>query len=87
MEVLDGRRSGPRHAVPWSARNPEDAAHDDLRRVYNAMIDKRPALVARRRDVADVIAAVNFGRESGVRSPSVVARTAGPASARWTAGS
>jgi hypothetical protein len=29
------------------------------------MIDKRPALIARCADVADVIAAVNFGRDNG----------------------
>lgn len=37
--------------------------YDDARKVYNAMIDKRPLLVARCVDVADVIAAVNFARE------------------------
>ena len=42
---------------------PGDAAYDTARRVYNRMIDKRPALIARCVDVADVIAAVNFARE------------------------
>ena len=37
--------------------------YDEARKVYNAMIDKRPLLIARCADVADVIAAVNFGRE------------------------
>jgi FAD/FMN-containing dehydrogenase len=39
------------------------AGYDEARRVYNAMIDKHPALIARCVDVADVIAAVNFARE------------------------
>jgi FAD/FMN-containing dehydrogenase len=43
---------------------PEDAAYDDGRRVYNAMIDKHPALISRCTDVADVIAAVNFARNN-----------------------
>ena len=43
---------------------PGDANYDDARRVYNAMIDKHPALIARCTDVADVISAVNFGREN-----------------------
>lgn len=43
---------------------PGDAAYDSARKVYNAMIDKRPALIARCVDVADVIAAVQYGREN-----------------------
>ena len=42
---------------------PGDAGYDDARKLYNAMIDKRPALIARCVDVADVIGAVNFARE------------------------
>src|SRR5438105_589410 len=43
---------------------PEDAFYEEARKVYNAMIDKRPALIARCVDVADVMHAVNFGREN-----------------------
>ncbi len=42
---------------------PGDASYDNARQLYNAMIDKRPAFIARCVDAADVIAAVNFGRE------------------------
>src|SRR6202049_3016375 len=42
---------------------PSDAGYEQAARVYNAMIEKRPALIARCVDVADVIAAVNFARE------------------------
>jgi FAD/FMN-containing dehydrogenase len=38
--------------------------YDEARKLYNAMIDKRPLLIARCVDVADVIAAVNFGRDN-----------------------
>ena len=41
-----------------------DAGYDEARKLYNAMIDKRPLLIARCADAADVIAAVNFGREA-----------------------
>src|SRR5260370_38455020 len=43
---------------------PGDEGYDAARTVYNGMIDKRPALIARCADVADVIAAVNFAREN-----------------------
>ena len=45
---------------------PHDADYDAVRAVHNGMIDKRPALIARCADVADVIATVNFARERGV---------------------
>ena len=41
-----------------------DAEYDQARKVYNAMIDKKPRLIARCADVADVIASVNFAREN-----------------------
>jgi FAD/FMN-containing dehydrogenase len=43
-----------------------DAGYAEARSVYNAMIDKRPLLIAKCADVADVITAVNFGRETGL---------------------
>ncbi len=43
-----------------------DREYDEARKLYNGMIDKRPRLIARCVDVADVVAAVNFGRESGM---------------------
>jgi FAD/FMN-containing dehydrogenase len=46
---------------------PGSPAYDNARKVYNAMIDKKPRLIAKCVDVADVIAAVKFGRSSGLR--------------------
>ncbi|WP_274476003.1 FAD-binding oxidoreductase [Mangrovimonas aestuarii] len=43
---------------------PEDTEYDETRKVYNGMIDKRPGMFVMCVDVADVIAAVNFGREN-----------------------
>ena len=45
---------------------PGDADYDAVRALYNGMIDKRPRLIARCVDAADVIAAVNFGRDEGL---------------------
>ena len=43
-----------------------DSGYDQARAVYNAMIDKRPAAIARCRDTADVISCVRFAREHGI---------------------
>ena len=40
-----------------------DSRYEQACRLYNAMIDKRPRVIARCSDVSDVIAAVNFGRD------------------------
>lgn len=42
---------------------PGDVGYDDARKIYNGMIDKRPALIARCAGAADVIACVKFARE------------------------
>jgi FAD/FMN-containing dehydrogenase len=45
---------------------PGDEGYDAARTIWNAMIDRRPALIARCRGAADVISAVNFAREHGL---------------------
>jgi FAD/FMN-containing dehydrogenase len=45
---------------------PGEPDYDEVRKVYNAMIDKRPRMIARCSDVADVISCVNFARENEV---------------------
>lgn len=43
---------------------PGDKGYDAARKIYNAMIDKRPRLIARCVDVGDVMTAVNFARQN-----------------------
>jgi len=45
---------------------PGDPGYDEARKVYNGMIDRRPRLIVRCADTADVITAVNFGREQKI---------------------
>jgi FAD/FMN-containing dehydrogenase len=45
---------------------PADPSYDRHRRVWNGSIDRSPALIARCRGVADVIAAVGYARDSGL---------------------
>src|ERR1043165_6094118 len=59
IAALRGRLGGPLLA-------PGDDAYDTARRVWNGNVDRRPALIARARDAADVHHAVNFARNHGV---------------------
>lgn len=56
VERLSRRMHGP-------VLRPKDRGYDDARRIYNGMIDKRPAMIARCWSPDDVVAAVNFARE------------------------
>ena len=45
---------------------PQDQGYNDARKVYNAMISKRPRMIVRCVDVADVIQCVNFARKNNI---------------------
>src|SRR5215218_10559892 len=45
---------------------PADRAYDDVRRVHNGLIDKRPGLIARCSSTDDVVVAVSLARRLGV---------------------
>ena len=45
---------------------PDDPEYDDARRVYNAMIDRRPHVVIRRAGTEDVVVAVDYARANGL---------------------
>jgi len=45
---------------------PGDETYERARKIWNGMFDRRPALIARCAGAADVIAAVNYARESGL---------------------
>jgi FAD/FMN-containing dehydrogenase len=45
---------------------PGNGAYDSARQIWNAMIDKRPAIIARCATTSDVVRAVNFARDKGL---------------------
>jgi FAD/FMN-containing dehydrogenase len=46
--------------------DPAHSAYDTVRRLHNGLVDKRPALIAECRGVADVVDAVKFARAQGL---------------------
>ncbi|MFT5219718.1 MAG: FAD/FMN-containing dehydrogenase [Planctomycetota bacterium] len=51
-------------AIQGIALAPEDEGYEKARKVWNAMIDKKPALIVRCQSSADVVAAVNYARQA-----------------------
>ena len=58
--------AGLRTKIRGDIIQPGDPHYDTARKVYNAMIDRHPALIVRCVDVGDVISAVDFGCENGL---------------------
>ncbi len=54
------------HSFKGRLIGPHDADYEDARAVFNAMIDKRPGLIARCADAGDVAAVVGFARDHGL---------------------
>ena len=61
---------GLRPKIGGEVITPEDSSYDEARRVWNGMIDRHPALIVRCASTDDVVAAVNFGRDNGLRDLS-----------------
>jgi len=59
---IDQLRSGVRGTIV----QPGDAEYESARRVYNGMIDRRPAAIVRCADTADVMAAVDYARTNSL---------------------
>ena len=55
-----------KHRLQGELIRPQDGTYEAARAVWNGIIDRRPALIARCAGVADVVAAVNFAREHGM---------------------
>ncbi|OTW18667.1 FAD-linked oxidase, partial [Vibrio parahaemolyticus] len=44
---------------------PTDSNYDEVRQIWNGMIDRKPSLIARCKSADDVVMAVNFARDNG----------------------
>ena len=62
-ETIDAFRQQLRGPV----LTPEDPGYEDARKVYNAMISRKPRLIAKCADPADVMAAISVAREHSLR--------------------
>jgi FAD/FMN-containing dehydrogenase len=56
-----------RRAFRGPVLSPDDDDYDEVRRIWNGMFDRRPALIARCLDADDVSAALRFARDTGLR--------------------
>ncbi|MEM9443054.1 MAG: FAD-binding oxidoreductase, partial [Pseudomonadota bacterium] len=63
MNDIETLRSNVRGQVLQS----NDEGYDEARSIWNALIDRRPAVIVRASGVADVVAAVRFGRANGLQ--------------------
>jgi FAD/FMN-containing dehydrogenase len=66
LEIDSVRVDALRASLRGTLIGPNDAGYHEARAVWNAMIDRMPALIARCIGTADVIACVNFARETGI---------------------
>ena len=62
--MLDLRSDALAHTLTGPLIVPGDADYDEARQVWNGMIDRRPAMIARCQTAEDVVACVNFARQN-----------------------
>ena len=48
---------------------PGDNEYEESRKIWNGMVDKRPAIIARCAGTQDAVKAVNFARDNGIQRP------------------
>src|SRR5262245_14223588 len=65
MAVTEQEQVAPIEGFAGQLLQPGDPSYDEVRRVHNGLVDKRPALIARCTGTADVVAAINAARVHG----------------------
>ena len=66
VEIKEAAVEEFRSALRGSLLQPGDAGYDDARTIFNAMFDRRPAMIVQCSGTADVIDAVNFARTNNL---------------------
>ena len=67
-QLADDALAGFRAAFRGPVLTAADGAYDEQRKIWNAMIDRKPALIVRCTGTADVVAAVKLARAHGLLS-------------------
>jgi FAD/FMN-containing dehydrogenase len=65
-QLADSGIGDLRTTIGGPVLGPDDPDYDDTRRLWNAAIDRRPAVIARCQSAADVSAAILFARDRGL---------------------
>jgi FAD/FMN-containing dehydrogenase len=65
-EGLDGSLDELRRALAGAVLSPADGGYDEARRCFNALVDRRPAVIARCAGAADVATAFEFALAHGL---------------------
>lgn len=66
MTAIQNRADSLQRLLHGELIDPASAGYDEARQLYNAMHDRHPALIVQAADDSDVVAAVNYARESGL---------------------
>jgi FAD/FMN-containing dehydrogenase len=82
QEAVDQLRA----VVAGEVYTPEDVGYDQVRQIHNGMIDKRPAVIVRCQNTADVVDGVKFAREHEQEISARAAATMWPGAPSPTAG-
>lgn len=61
-DVIEGFKS----IIRGEVLRPADPGYEDARRIWNAMVDRRPALIVRCSGVADIMNSLAFARDRGL---------------------
>ena len=66
MKISNSELEPLRNGFHGTILTPSDDAYDEARTIWNGMVDKRPAVIARCAGTEDAARAVNFARDKGL---------------------